>query len=149
MKRPMTLVAFILTIVMLSIDAILELIGIAFIFEIFAAAEAPGMIILGVIALITIALIVVSLVFNILGITAWNKDAQGYQKKRKFVITAVVLNFVLVLLMLISMFTGAFSVMSVLLLLALVAGNVLAIVDLAREKKKVAQAQTAEATDAE
>ena len=138
MKRPLTLTGFIIGTVALGIQTIFELIGIALIFELLTATGAPGAIVFGVVGLLTIALVVVSLVFNILGITAWNKNAEGYQKKRKFVITAVVLNFVVVLLMLIGMLMGSFSVISLIVMLALIATNVLAIVDLAREKNKVA-----------
>lgn len=123
MKRTLTLVGFIISTVFLGIDAVLELIGLPLVFALFTE---PALIFVAVIALATIALVIVSLVFNIIGITAY----KNYDKRKKSVKTAIVLNFILVGLLLVSMIMGSFAIMSILLVLALVAANVLAIIDL-------------------
>lgn len=144
MKRPMTLTAFIISTVLLGIDLILELISLPAVFALFGLAEGDVMVaVVAIVMLLVIALVVVSLVFNSISISAWNKSVAEFPKKKGKVVTAVVLNFVLVALLIISaIMSSSITVMPVLLILGLVATNVLALVDLSLEKKRVdAQAQ--------
>ena len=99
--------------------------------------------VVAIVMLLVVALVVVSLVFNSISISAWNKSVAEFPKKKGKVVTAVVLNFVLVALLIISaIMSSMITVMPVLLILGLVATNVLALVDLSLEKKRVAaQAQ--------
>lgn len=150
MKRVMTLVGFIVATALLGIYSLIQLIGVAAIIDLLTATGVQGGALLAVVIIITLALCVLALVFNAIAITAWKKDAAGYKKKKAMVITATVFNFVIILLLIIGMASGAVGVLDVLLLLALLAANVLAYVDMGLEKKRTAVAQEqVEETDAE
>ncbi len=137
MKRPMTLVAFILSTVFLGIDTILELISIPALIQIISSGYGSAMGGVIAITIILIAFIIVALVFNAICIPKWSASVGEYAGKRGFIITTVVLNFIIVLLMIISMAIGAITVMAVLLLLVLTATNVLVLIDLNMEKARV------------
>lgn len=141
MKRVMTLVGFIISTVLLGIYSLIQLIGIAAIIDALSAVGAEGSATLAIVLIITIALCVLALVFNAIAITAWKKDAAGYKKKKGMVITAIVFNFILILFLIIGMASGVVGVLDILLLIALIAANVLAFVDMGLEKKRVAAAQ--------
>lgn len=150
MKRVMTLVGFIVATAFISIYTLIQLIGVAAIIDALSAANVSGGATLAIVLIITLALCVLALVFNAIAITAWKKDAAGYKKKKAMVITATVFNFVLILLLIIGMVSGAVGVLDILLLLALLTANVLAYVDMGLEKKRTAVAQEqVEEADAE
>lgn len=139
MKRPMTLTAGILATVMHSVYTIFELIVFAALIDAVAGAGSGAATVVVIMGL-TLALSVVSIVFNAIAITAWNKDAERFIKKRGMVITAIVFNFIVALFIIIGMIAyAAVGVVDVLLLLVCIASNVLYIVDLCLEKKRVAK----------
>ena len=141
----MTLIGFIIATSLLGIYTIIQLVGIAAIIDFLSATTGvEGGATLAVVLIITLALCVLALVFNAIAISAWNKDPAGYKKKKGLVITATVFNFVIILLLIIGMVSGACGVLDVLLLPALIAANVLAYVDMGLEKKRVASAQLVE-----
>lgn len=141
MKRPLTLIGFILGTVMHSIYTVAELFLIALIIDLIVSAGATTSVFTAVILLITVALSIVSLIFNAIAISAWNKSPEGYRKKRGIIITAIVFNFIVVFFLVIGMTSGSVGVLDILLMLSIIAANVLAFVDLGREKRRVARLQ--------
>lgn len=141
MRRPITLVGFILGTVMHSVYTIAELFVVALIIDLVVSAGATTSTFMALILLITLALSIISLVFNAIAISAWNKKPEAYKKKRGIIITAIVFNFIVVLLLIIGMTGKTVGVFDIIFMISLIATNVLAIVDLAREKGKVNKIQ--------
>lgn len=140
MKRPMTLVAFIISTVFLGIDALLELIGLIEIINIAINWGAGSSLATSIIiSILLFGVIVVAIVFNAISISAWNKNKDGFKKKKSKIITAIVFNFIVILFALIALIVGKGSSVAffVLILFALVATNVLAFVDLGIEKNRI------------
>ena len=138
MKRPMTLIAFILSTVFLGIDTILELISIPTLIQIINSGYASAM--GGIIALtiILLAFIILALVFNAICIAKWNKSVGAFAGTKGFIITTIVFNFIIVGLILISwIVNGAIAPMPIIILLVLIATNVLVLIDLNKEKARV------------
>lgn len=144
MKRPMTLVGFIVASVFLSIDAILELVSLPAFFDIIASGYASQIIDIIVLTFISLTLIILALIFNIICIPKWSCTAVEYADKKGFMITTIVFNFAIILIMFISIIRnlsyGAYvPVMALLLIMALTATNVLVLIDRSLEKKRVAR----------
>ena len=138
MKRPMTLTASILGTVMHALYTISELIMFALVIDLMGGSSVDSSSTIVIVAMVIAMLLsIVSLVFNALSIPSWNKSPAIFRKKRGLVITAIVFNFIVVLLILISCFTSAVGVLDVILMLVIVASSVLYIVDLSIEKKRV------------
>ena len=141
MKRIMTLVGAIIGVVFDAIFSLLMLIGIAALLELLDGVSGSALI--GVIGILLTALGVVTLVFNAMAISVFSCDHEKYLNKRKFLITAIVMNFILALLSFIVMCVE-FSAMYLLLFLASVAASVLIIVDMSLESKRVENLQPSE-----
>ena len=139
MKRPMTLVAFIISTVFLGIDALLELIGLIEIINVAINWGASSLATSIIISILLFGVIVVAIVFNAISISAWNKNKDGFKKKKSKIITAIVFNFIVILFALIALIVGKGSSVAffVLILFALVATNVLAFVDMGIEKNRI------------
>ena len=143
MKRPMTLIGFIIATVFCGIYTLVQLFGLAVIIDLLTATGVTGGATLAVVMILTIALCVLALVFNAVAISAWGKNPEGYKKKRGMVITATVFNFIIMLLLIIGMASGVVGVLDVLLLIAVLATNVLAYIDLGLEKRRVQKLEQA------
>lgn len=139
MKRPMTLVAFIISTVFLGIEALLELIALIETINVAIKWGASSLTTSIIISILLYGVVVVAIVFNAISISAWNKNKEGFKKKKSKIITAIVFNFIVVLFALISLIVGASAPVAflVLIFLALVATNVLAFVDLGIEKNRI------------
>ncbi len=124
-----------------AIFSVIMLIGLTAILEV--AEGATGTATFTVVAIITIALGVIALVFNAICISGFSCKPETYRKKRGLIITAVVFNFLLALILLITVFNSP-QVINILVLLSSIAAGVLLIVDLALENKRVAKLQAAE-----
>lgn len=88
-----------------------------------------------IVVIFTVAL--VSLVFNAFAIAFWNKSKDDFKKSKGLLVTAVVLNFVFVLLELIALVTLTryigFMIVSAIVSLLVLAANILAIISLCIE----------------
>ena len=147
MKRPLTLVGFILATVFLGIDTILELISLPTLLNVINsgyASSAMGVIIL---TFVLIVFIILALIFNIICIPKWSLSVGAFAGKKGFIITTIVFNFIIVGLVLISFIIGAITVMAILLLLTLTTANILILVDMAAEKNRVIAAAQSEANE--
>lgn len=137
MKRVMTLVGGIIGVVFDAIYSVIMLIGIAAILDLLAGAE--GSALFAVIGILETVLGIVTLILNAVTIGAYNCAHEKYAKKRGLIITAVVFNFLLALLLIISL-ASAVTLITILVMLASIATGVLLIVDLCLENKRVAKA---------
>ena len=138
MKRPMTLTASILGTVMHSVYSIIELYVLILLLDYAGGVNGSGIVMVS--TAIALALSIIALVFNAISIAAWNKSQDNFKKKRKFVITAIVFNFIVILFIIIGLLmSGSLAVLDIITLIVLIAANVLFIVDLAIEKKRFAQ----------
>lgn len=145
MKRVMTLVAGLLGLVFDAIFSVFMIIGLVAVMDMLGGEK--GSATFAIIAILEIALGVVSLILNAVSISAFACSAEKYRKKRGLIITTIVFNFLLALLLLLTVFTSA-SLVTVLVLIASIVAVVLYIVDLCLEGKRVAKAQqTAEAKE--
>lgn len=135
MKRPLTLTSAILGTVF---QGILSLSSVILFIELIDYLEGSA---LTFVLLLTIAIAVLGLIFNILSIPAWNKTPEVFRKKRGFIITAVVFNFVVVVLSLIGYAGGEarVNILSILMLIGLTTASVMFIVDMAIEGKRAAK----------
>ncbi|MBQ8909153.1 MAG: hypothetical protein IJY90_02595 [Clostridia bacterium] len=145
MKRPLTLTGAILATVGQGIYGILALLA-------FITYCEFGVLTYIIVALLITLVVLTALVMNIVSIGAWNKDKDGYKKLKGIIITAVVLNFVVVLNQLLDLFAAGVSVGIVVLYFLLiglnVAGNVLMLVDLSKEGKRWGEDVTVATTTA-
>ncbi len=147
MKRALTLTSAIMGTVFQGILALESIIFFIAMMDLVAGASGAGT--LAIVMIITIAIAVLGLLFNILSIPAWNKAPEVFRKKRGIIITAIVFNLLVVVLSLIG-FAGegtSVSFLSILMLLCLIAASIMYIVDLATEKKKVAELEAQNATE--
>ena len=129
MKRPLSLVGFIVATAVLGIDLMFEFIGLAVLLGL-------GGFLWVFIGLIGIAFVIVALVFNAISISSWNKKPENY--KKGFVLATVIINFALVLFLIIGLALGSTAIlMSILLIHALVATNVLVLIDLSKANKEI------------
>lgn len=149
MKRIMTLVGGIIGTVFTAIFSLIMLIGITAILAILFDLGSGSMIsaLFALIGLLEIALGIVALVLNAMCIGKFSYTHEKYVAKRGLIITAIVFNFLLALLLIISLATQ-FSALTMFVFLACLATGVLYIVDMSLEKKRVAKA-AATATVAE
>lgn len=96
--------------------------------------------------LVIVVLCIVALVFSCKSFFAYKADNETFMKRKKVIITTVVLNFIIAALFLISCF-GTESVGSIILyvisMVLLIAANVLYIIDMKQEKANT-QKQTAQ-----
>lgn len=84
----------------------------------------------GILCLVECLFSLTALVLDIFSILAWNKDFNGYKKRKGIIITSVVFDFLPTLYLILN-----FIVVNLIFALALIAANVLKIIDLARENK--------------
>lgn len=140
MKRPLTLTGFILGTTFQGLLAIESLIVFGAGMDAMTyAASASGMSIVIIVLGLTLALAVLGLIFNAISIPAWNKSPEDYRRKRGVIITAIVFNFIVVLLSIIG-FAGSEvgpNFFAILEILGIIAANVLGIIDISREKRKI------------
>lgn len=142
MKRPLTLSAFIIGTVFCSFYTIMIILSITMVSAVLDAAGAgyAAGAVYGVLV-VELLFMVASLVLNAIAITAWNKDAEGYNKKKGVIIAAVVLNFISIAFYFVSSFMDLSGIaMAIIAMITLIVTNVLALIDLANEKKRIAQA---------
>lgn len=101
------------------------------------AMEGSAMLVLcGIITLASIA----SILMNSIAISAWKKDKEDFSKKKGCIIAGIVLNFILiifVILMLTAMAVDSAIAILIIAIVLLFVANVLYIVDLCKEKKRV------------
>ena len=139
MKRPMTLTGFIISTVMIAVYAGFSLFTLTLMIDLFSMAnQTTGLVTVLALCLVELAFAVVSLVLNAISIRAWNKSPELYKKAKGKIITATVFNFILIVLLIIGIAgtTEGVPVLNILIILALIASNVLAYVDLGMEKKR-------------
>lgn len=133
MKRTLTLIGAILGTVANAIYTLITLIGflaLQLIFNVSTGESIPAFVL--IVLIIDLVLCIVSLIFDAISISAWNKEPEGYKKKKGIIITSIVFDFLTIIALLVN-----FSVVSVLFALTLIASNVLKIIDLSNEDKKV------------
>jgi len=144
MKRPLTLVGGILGIVSHAVILIFSLINIIAAIAVLGAgssagASASSLAAVGTLMFVFLAIAIVigiiGLVFNIISITTWNKDAEIFKAKKGKTITALVFNF----LGIIAVFLVMNVIFAVIMMLVLIAAAVLQIVDVCLEKKRNVQ----------
>lgn len=144
MKRKLTLIGSILGTVANAIYtciAIYSVLILALAMNIAGSQEGGGEVaaVAGFAIVLLVAILVfcvLALIFDAMSISAWNKDAAGYKKKKGIVITSVVFDLLTAVFLLVN-----FSVLNILFSLVLIAASVLKIVDLANENKKGAEAE--------
>ena len=94
-------------------------------------------------SIILIVVAVVATVLNAVSMAAWNKDAAAFKKKKGLLITAIIFSFLNSIFPFIMLFAGAIIngilVLFIIGMLLSIASAVLLIVDLCREKGKVAK----------
>lgn len=140
MKRPMTLIGGILGTVVQCL-LVYEAFTLMVLFgELLGSSTDDSVVMVMAITILLLGTSVVALIFNAVAIAAWAKPANLYKKNRGYIITAVVLNFIIVVLSLIGFSSnGAITSVAGLEILALIAAGVLFIVDLSIEGKRVAK----------
>ena len=144
MKRPLTLTGGLLGIVSHAVILIFSLINIIAAIAVLGAgssagASASSLAAVGTLMFVFLAIAIVigiiGLVFNIISITTWNKDAEIFKAKKGKTITALVFNF----LGIIAVFLVMNVIFAVIMMLVLIAAAVLQIVDVCLEKKRNVQ----------
>ncbi len=90
-----------------------------------------------IISLFTIAFGLFSTVFNAFSISLWNKDKEKFNKLKPMIIISIILNFILIFIeitfiILVKRYVW-FTVGSIIACIMMLATNVLAIIDIARE----------------
>lgn len=134
MKRPLSLVSFIVSTAMISLYTAVYIMGsyviLALIGEYIASPE--GIIIVGVV-IGELALFILGIIFNAISIARVLKKPSEFKKGA--VITAIVFNFIIFLLMMLSL-TEEVSMLNVITGIALLATNILVIIDLCKEGKR-------------
>ena len=149
MKRPLSLSAFIIGTVFYGIEVFSTLIVLSVVIPLtmYNPEQAGGVggvdgyynasigAIVAVFVLM-LAFAITSLVLNACAISSWNKPHETYLKKRGLIITAVVLNFIVIVLEFAGFFLY-FNPFSVFTLLGIITANVLVIVDLCLENGRV------------
>ena len=134
MKRVMTLVGGIIGTVVDAIYSFVALLEGALLLELLGAAGVPGASIFAIVGLLIIAIVVTALVLNAISISGFTCSAEKFAKKRGVIITAVVFNFLLAFLLILSTMTGGVTFFTALVILTSIATGVLFIVDLCLEK---------------
>ena len=87
-------------------------------------------------ALACVILIAVALIFNAICISKWNKSKEDFAMSKGMLNGTIILNFVIVgIIVLLGIVNKYIDAMGIVLILALVATNVLALVELNSEKK--------------
>ncbi len=149
MKRPMTLTAFIMGTVVQAIYACFSLFTLTLVIDVLSAStDTTGAATVLALCLVELAFAVVSLVLNALVIKAWNKSPEFYKKEKGKIIAATVFNFIMIVLLIIGIAgsTEGVPVLNIIIILALIATNVLAYVDLGLERKRVEKLEAEGAT---
>ncbi|MBQ8444033.1 MAG: hypothetical protein IJX25_01590 [Clostridia bacterium] len=142
MKRVKTLVGGILGVVGVSIFTAVYLFGLLLIFDILFSSGASaneGIIIL---TLLIAIFNIVTIILNACSISAWSKDKERYSKKKGLIITTIIFNFIVSFYDLYSLITAEESGLTVMLIYIIaiaftLVANILFIIDLAQEKKRV------------
>ncbi len=157
MKRPLALTAYLLSTISMAIYVLLYLIGTI---KIFTWADGFNFSIIFI--LLITAIFGVTLALNAASISTFKASPEKYKKKKATAVTAIVFNFITVLLLFISLvamsssvgaflifpivaliLNDAFIAIVVIVLVCVLAASILAIVDLCLENKRVAPAQPA------
>ena len=152
MRRIPSLTGFIIGTVMTAVYTGFELFTFALIIDLIFGLDAQaGVSLAMIVMLLTLALSIVTLVLNACSINCWKKSPEGYKKKKGTIIASIVFNFIVVLLIIIGMAMNtegnSFGVLDILMIIALVATNILAFVDLGMEKKRAETYNATEATE--
>lgn len=145
MKRVGTLIASILIAVMDAVEIIASIISILVVIGLLSDLSGSGMSVALPVVFIQVLLVIfllVGLILTCCTFKCFNATPEEYAKRKKVLIASMVFNFLIAILL----FYGAASaegatdiVVSILSGIVFVAGNVLYIVDLALEKKRVAK----------
>lgn len=142
MKRPMTLTGFILATVSTAIYAGYSMFVLTLVIDILSSTSATGGATALALLILDLAIAVVTLVLNAVSIKAWNRGPEAYKKYKGKVIAATVFNFIMIVSLIVGIATTTaetFPILNIIIILALVAANVLAYVDLGLEGKRVAK----------
>ncbi len=84
---------------------------------------------------VTVVFAVLMLVFNAIALKSANKEHAEFAKLRKYVITAVVFNFILVAMMICKIFTGEFNALTIVIIIGLIVAAIMQIKDMLNEDK--------------
>ena len=145
MKRPLTLTSCILNIVSSVVYLGYQFVISLIIFDLLGSASQVSASTLIMIALLVSSLVIalVCMIFNIVSTFTWNKTPEKYKSKKKLLTVTLIFNFLFFFLILIRdvLSIGAHIIVDIILLVVVAVSNVLLIVDLTREKKKVARLQ--------
>ena len=138
MKRPLTLTSSILATVFLAFSFIFEII---FLIEFINYQYISMVTEITIILVILIIMLFVSLLLNIFIIPIWNKSEECFKKRKPLFISGIVFNFICILLYLIFLILFVnnitfYVVFMILTILALIASNVLYIIEICKEKSK-------------
>lgn len=147
MKRNLSLIAIIMATVVFAIQLILNIMDFVVIISAlsaysgdFTSVEMASLAMVLALYIFLLAFIVVAFILTILMFKYVNASPEEYAKKKGTTIAAIVFNFLVMILLVIS-FIGASNVgtliFSIICFIALVVATVMIIVDLATEKKKV------------
>lgn len=147
MKRNLSLIAIIMATVVYGIQLILNIMDFFVIISAlsaysgdFTSAEMASLAMVLALYIFLLAFIVVAFILTILMFKYVNASPEVYAKKKPTTIAAIVFNFLVMILLIIS-FVGATNVgtliFSIICFIALVVATVMIIVDLVNEKKKV------------
>ena len=147
MKRNLSLIAIIMATVVFAIQLILNIMDFVVIISAlsaysgdFTSVEMASLAMVLALYIFLLAFIVVAFILTILMFKYVNASPEEYAKKKGTTIAAIVFNFLVMILLIIS-FVGATNVgtliFSIICFIALVVATVMIIVDLATEKKKV------------
>lgn len=146
MKRVLSLTAVIMATAVLGIQLILNIIDFFSIITVIGAATSNDPSVLGsvigvlLLYLFLLAFIIVAFILTVMMYKYINGTAEEYAKKKNITITAIVFDFLICVLFIISI-TGAPNVLSLILsiicLIILLAAAILLIIDLVNEKKRV------------
>lgn len=138
MRKKLALTGFILATCISAIAVLAMIMSAIFVIDVVAGSAGSGLII--AVIVLEVLFFIGSLVLNAVAIPT-TSSASKFKKRKGLVITAIVFNFIAVFMYILSMTTGIDSstFMSIIFMLALIAANVLIIVDLARNGKALEQ----------
>lgn len=138
MKRPLTLTSSILATVFLAFSFIFEII---YLIEIISAPYIANVTKISIIIVILIITLFVALLLNIFIIPIWNKSEELFLKRKSTIIATIVFNFICILIYLIFLILFVnnvtfYVVFMILTIFALIASNVLYIIDISKTKNQ-------------
>lgn len=145
MKRPLTLIATIISTALVLVDGFIQALGMLIILDLLFGLNAKGVTPVVVISAIIVVLLLLAIVFNVLSGTLWAKENEVYKKRKWILITTWTINFLLITLYVLSFALGRYYTLGLITAIVLVVANALTLTDYFLEKKRELKQQNSTA----